>query len=243
MTENTEIPDLWTDSERYADLYQNDDQIRAVCERLELPSATSIVDIGCGNGAFAVAAASQFPDCAVVALDSLTSAVEETDQRASSADCKNLRAEVASADALPIPNMSADRILMRNVAHHLSSLDAAFAEVSRVLLPGGVFLLEAPCNPGELVLAELISDIHMLMDSSHRRTYHSPKAVAACMDNHGMTPSEPECWPYSFPVDSTQVELIKNRKADEMLSLDESIEEQACIQLTLTRIIGRKRES
>jgi ubiquinone/menaquinone biosynthesis C-methylase UbiE len=243
MTENTGIPDLWTDSQCYADLYQNDDQIRVVCELLELPSATSVVDIGCGNGVFAVAVASQFPNCAVVALDSLASATEETEQRASSANCKNMRTEVASADALPIPNVSADRILMRNVAHHLSSLDAAFAEVSRILLPGGIFLLEVPCNPGDSALAELISDIHMLMDNSHRRAYHSPKAVAICMDNHGMTPSEPKCWPYSFPVDSNQIELIKNRKADGLLSLDESIEEQASIQLTLTRIIGRKRES
>ena len=96
------------------------------------PSAASLVDIGCGNGVFAVAAASQFPDCAVLALDSLSSAVEETKRRASLADCKNLRAEVASADVLPIPDSSADRILMRNVAHHLSSLDAALAEVKEL---------------------------------------------------------------------------------------------------------------
>jgi SAM-dependent methyltransferase len=243
MTENTEIPDLWTDSKYYADLYQNDDQIRAVCKLLELPSATSLVDIGCGNGVFAVAAASQFPDCAVLALDSLSSAVEETKRRASLADCKNLRAEVASADVLPIPDSSADRILMRNVAHHLGSLDAALAEVSRVLSPGGVFLLEAPCNPGDSALAELISDIHMLMDNSHRRTYHCPEAVAACMQTHGITPSEPECWPYSFPVDSDQISLIKSRNAAACLSLDESCKGKAAIQFTLTRIIGKKRES
>jgi hypothetical protein len=95
MTENANIPDLWTDSECYADQYQNDAQIRKVCQILELPSATALVDIGCGNGVFAVAAASRFPDCAVVALDSLSSAVEETERRASSAQCVNLRAQVS----------------------------------------------------------------------------------------------------------------------------------------------------
>lgn len=243
MTENTNIPDLWTDSEFYADQYQNDAQIREVCQILKLSSATAMVDIGCGNGVFSVAAASRFPDCAVVALDSLSSAVEETERRASSAQCVDLRAQVASADALPIPDSSVDRVLMRNVVHHLASLDQALAEVSRVLLPAGLLVIEGPCNPSDATLAELISDIHMLMDNSHRRTYHSPKAIGVTMETHGITPSEPEYWAYSFPVNSAQIELIKSRKADEMLSLDESIKGKASIQLTLTRIIGRKRES
>ncbi len=78
MTEHTNIPDLWTDSEGYANQYQNKDQVRDVCDLLELPSATTMLDIGCGNGVFAVAAASQFPNCRVVAFDSLSSAIEDT---------------------------------------------------------------------------------------------------------------------------------------------------------------------
>ena len=243
MTENTNIPDLWTDSEGYADQYQNEDQVRDVCDLLELPSATTMLDIGCGNGVFAVAAASQFPNCKVVAFDSLSSAIEDTKRRTSSAQCQNLRAEVASADALPLSDSSVDRVLIRNVLHHVSSIDQAMVELSRVLSPGGLFLLEAPCNPGDSALAELISDIHMLMDNSHRRTYHSPKAVATSMEAHGIAPSEPKCWPYLFPVNNDQIDLVKSCAAAKSLSLDESVEGNASIQLTLTRIIGRKRES
>ena len=243
MTKNTDIPDLWTDSGSYADLYQNDDQIHEVCHLLDLSSASSMADIGCGNGIFSIAAARQFPDCEIVAFDSLCTAVEETKRRASAAQCPNLQAQVASADALPLPDSSVDRVLIRNVLHHVSSIDQTMAEVARVLSPAGLLLLETPCNPGDSTLSNLISDIHMLMDDSHRRTYHSPKAIVTSMVTYGIDASEPKCWPYSFPVDDDQIELIKSSDAAECLSLEESSEGKSSIQLTLTRIIGKRKES
>ncbi len=240
MTENTNIPDLWTDSDSYADQYQNNAQVREACALLELPSAGSLVDVGCGNGVFSIAVARQFPECSVLACDSLSSAIVETRRRASLAGRDNLRAEVASANELPLSESSVDRVLIRNVLHHLSSIDQTLTEISRVLAPSGLLLLETPCNPGDAAFGDLISDVHMLMDGSHRRTYHAPGAIAACLGRHGIAASDPVCWPYSFPVETDQVDLIKSRGAAERLSLDESADDGASIQLTLTRIIGRK---
>jgi len=241
--ENANIPDLWTKSSYYADLYQNDEQIHEVIQLLDIHSANSLIDIGCGNGVFAIAAASQFPNCSVMAIDSLSSAIEETRKRACAANCARFRAEVASADSLPMPDLSVDRILFRNVLHHVTSINKAFAEISRVLQPSGLLVLETPCNPGDDTLGALISDIHILMDGSHHRTYHKPKDISASMESHGIAASTPQCWPYRFPVNTEQIELIRSRGAQRLLSLDKTGEGGPTIQLVLTRIIGRKKES
>lgn len=238
--ENTDISDLWTTSSYYADLYQKDEQIREVIQLLHLRSANSLIDIGCGNGIFAIAAATQFPNCSVLAIDSLSSAIEEIRKRAGSVHNIRFRAEVASADSLPLPDLSVDRILFRNTLHHVASIDNVFAEISRVLQPSGLLVLEAPCNSGDDALSTLISDIHMLMDSSHRRTYHSPKEISACLEKCGIRAFTPRCWSYTFPVHAEQIELIKSHGAQELLSLDETGDEGPSIQLVLTRIIGRK---
>lgn len=242
MTNNPIMPDLWTNSPLYADLYQSDQQIRTVCDLLELSSAASMADIGCGNGAFTVHAATQFPDCSFHAFDCLSSAVGETRKRAASAGLKNLRAEKALAVDLPLQDHSVDRILMRNVLHHLDSLDVAMAEVSRILAPGGLVLLETPSNPGDSTFGEFISDIFMLMDSSHRRTFHIPQAIADVMVHHGITAAQPDCWPCPYLVNSGQIDLIRRRNAEDRLSLDESCKNGAAIQLMITRIIGRKED-
>lgn len=211
MTENGDISDFWTCSACYADLYQTDEQVREVIKLLELGSATLLIDIGCGNGAFAVSAASQYPSCSIVAVDCLSSAVTECQRRASAVCCKNLRAEVASADELPLADLSADRVLIRNVLHHVDSIDSTFAEISRVLRPGGMVLLETPCNTGDREFGELISDIHMLMDDSHRRSYHGVEDIMASLKKHGITGSLPMYQPYTFPVGANQVDLIRSR--------------------------------
>lgn len=238
MIENSQIPDGWTDSAGYIKAYQKDEQIDEVVALLSLDQASALVDIGCGNGAFAVAAAAAYPLCQVRALDPLESAVEECRRRAGAAGLTNIQAQCASANGLPLPDGAADRALMRNVLHHVAHADDAFAEIARVLRPGGRLVLEAPCNPGDAALGRLISEIHLLMDDSHTRTYLQPQAIAAGLAAHGIVPQSVHCWPYTFRMSPDQVDLIRKHRAEDRLCLRQEADQPWTIQLSLVRVVG-----
>ena len=69
--------DIWTNSPDYRRHYQTDGDIEAILGCLSLSTASGLVDIGCRNGAFSIAAAQRYPACRVWALDALESAVSE----------------------------------------------------------------------------------------------------------------------------------------------------------------------
>ncbi len=75
--EQTKMSDLWTKADEYSRAYQQDEQIGTVLDLLELSPATGLIDLGCGNGAFAVEAARRHPECRVWACDVLPGAVDE----------------------------------------------------------------------------------------------------------------------------------------------------------------------
>ena len=240
--ENADIPDTWSSNCGYINRFQTDEQIDEILGLLDLGSARGLVDVGCSNGAFAIAAAARCPQCRVWALDPLGSAVAECRRLAATKEIGNLRTEVASADALPLENSSVDRALMRNVLHHLASPDRAYAELARVLAPDGLLLLEAPSNPGDAELGRLISEVHMFMDDSHRRTYHRPEAIVSGLAAHGIAAEVTDSWPYSPRMRSEQVHLIQQHGSEEALCLRQESADRWTIQLNMVRVVGRKRE-
>jgi len=241
--ENADIPDTWSSNRGYIDRFQTDEQIDQILTLPDLDSAHGLVDVGCSNGAFAIAAAERYPHCQVWALDPLESAVAECRRSAATRKIGNLRTEVASADALPLESSSADRALMRNVLHHLARPDRAYAELARVLAPNGLLLLEAPSNPGDTQLGRLISDVHMFMDDSHRRTYHRPEAITSGLAAHGIGAEVTDSWAYSPRMRPEQVRLIQQHGAEEALSLRQESADRWVIQLNMVRVVGRKRGS
>ena len=220
---------------------QSDEQIREIVDILDLSTAKGLVDVGCGNGAFAVAAALRHPDCSVWGFDPLESAVSECRRRAAEAGVTNLKMDVASANCLPLDDSCVDRVLIRNVLHHVASADAAFTELARVLKTDGIVLLEAPCNVSDEALGVLISDIHMLRDDSHRRTYHHPDVICSELSTHGIFVKSVTTRPYTHIVKDNEVTLITDHEAGELLCLREESDGRRSIQLNIVRVIGKKK--
>ncbi|MER2263648.1 class I SAM-dependent methyltransferase [Methylobacterium oxalidis] len=96
------------------------------------PSDALAVDVGCGSGQLTAQLAGVFR--AVVGLD------PSADQIASAPARAGIRYACAPAEALPLPDRGADLIAAAQAAHWFD-LDAFYAEVRRVLVPGGALAL------------------------------------------------------------------------------------------------------
>lgn len=214
------LKDLWTASSEYQRCYQTDDDVESTLRLLELDHARALVDVGCGNGAFAVAAAGRFPGCRIFAFDALESAVAECRARAEKLPARNLAADVAWAHALPVAGASADRALCRSVLHHIAEPQRVYNEVARVLQPGGRFVLQTPCNYWEPEFADALSDIVKMTDDTHPRYFYRRDEIVSGLRDAGFQVSEPECWTYTFPfLNDDQAALVRQYHAEERLHL------------------------
>jgi ubiquinone/menaquinone biosynthesis C-methylase UbiE len=214
------LKDLWTKSPGYRQCYQTSDDIDMAIALLDLAGATRLVDVGCGNGAFAIAAARRYPACRVRAFDALESAVAHC--RAAGADLlqTNLTVDVAWADSLPLGDECCDRALMRSVLHHIADPMPVYRELARVLRPAGRLVLQAPCNFWEPEFGDVLSEIVFRTDDSHRRYFYRPADVVSALRRTGFETSEPECWTYTFPfLDEHQAEIVRQHGAAERLHL------------------------
>jgi SAM-dependent methyltransferase len=98
----------------------------------ELSGFARVLDIGCGDGQVARAAAAA--GCDVFGIDPVPLHVETARARGGGP-----RYEIGSADALPVPDAEFDAVVACLVFEHIDAVDAALAEVARVLRPGGRF--------------------------------------------------------------------------------------------------------
>src|SRR3954451_4071700 len=117
--------------------------IDVLADLVEL-AGREVVDIGCGDGSLVRALGARGASVAGV------EGSEEAGARAYARGPAG-RYLVGSADALPLEDGSVDACLMMRSLHHVppDAMGAAFAELHRVLRPGGVAYIAEPVAEGE----------------------------------------------------------------------------------------------
>ena len=98
-----------------------------------------ILDVGCGPGDLAELLAVRLPAAQIVGLD-LSPSMTDLARSKGSRDGR-LRFEVGNASSLPFEAGSFDFVVSTLSVHHWAGAAPAFAEIKRVLRPGGVALL------------------------------------------------------------------------------------------------------
>jgi SAM-dependent methyltransferase len=121
-------------------LPQAREHARAVLDRVravhDLPEGAAILDIGAAQGLFAVACAELGYRC--VGVEPWTQAREVAGSIARSAGF-DIEMLDGVAESLPVPAETFDFVHAMSVVEHVESVERTFAEIYRVLRPGGVF--------------------------------------------------------------------------------------------------------
>lgn len=121
------------------------------------------LDLGCGPGGFLALMA---PYCKhITGADIVPSFVGECQEMIARSGLTNASAQALEPGRLPFETASFDRVIMIDTIHHLEKHEETLSEVSRVLKPGGLFLILEPnkLNPLLALMCALDKNEHGLL--------------------------------------------------------------------------------
>ena len=125
----------------------------SVVALLRLDGSETVVDYGAGTGIYTVAMAAALPRGRLIAVEALPQLADMLRVRISPDVGDRLEIVETDRNTVPEPDATADRVVMVDVLHHLYDQPGALAEVTRLLRPGGLFVvvdwgdLERPVGP------------------------------------------------------------------------------------------------
>ncbi|WP_454041855.1 SAM-dependent methyltransferase [Cellulosimicrobium sp. Marseille-Q8652] len=175
---------------------------------LELDAGTPLLDVGCGLGGPARVAADRHA-CPVTGVDLSPDFVAAAQVLTERAGLSHLvRFETGSAERLPCDDSSHERAAMIHVGMNLPDKAATFADVHRVLRPGGLFGLhdQMRVGPGDL-------------------TYPQPWAV----DDETSFLDTPSAYVDALTAAGFEVVRVEDRRAALAPSAGEPMEDRAVV--------------
>lgn len=127
----------------------------------------SVLDVASGPGILSAAIAATARE--VVAFDLTPMMLEKAAQRCAAAGRHNVSFREGDATQMPFADSSFDAVVTRLSVHHFDQPARVFAEIFRVLRPGGAFVVADVVASEVAAEAELQNAIEMLRDPSHTR--------------------------------------------------------------------------
>jgi glycosyltransferase involved in cell wall biosynthesis/ubiquinone/menaquinone biosynthesis C-methylase UbiE len=129
---------------------------KTVAKLLPPTNGKAVLEVGCGRGDFSIWLARNNPEAQITAVDFSPAAIGIARSRCSE-PLTNLRFETGDAESLSFSPESFDLVISCECLEHVLRPDKMAAEISRVLKPGGQFILTTENYFNGMVLAWLQS--------------------------------------------------------------------------------------
>jgi len=128
---------------------------RRAIARADIRQGMTVLDVGAGTGDLSFAAAARGGQ--VIAIDLSAGMLAVLASRSTELQRAMIRPLVGSAESLPLPDTSVDRIVTGFTVRNVGDLGRAFAEFRRVLRPGGRAVVLELSHPPSATFARLYS--------------------------------------------------------------------------------------
>ena len=128
---------------------------RGAIARAGIGPGMTALDIGAGTGDLSFAAAARGAE--VIAIDLSPGMLAVLSRRSTDVLRARIKPLVGSAESLPLPDASVDRIVTGFTVRNVGDLGRAFAEFRRVLRPGGRAVVLELSHPPSTTFARLYS--------------------------------------------------------------------------------------
>lgn len=140
-TDYTDLAQVEAYDERMGTFRDVDDENQEILGLLDLPEGAAVVEIGCGTGRFARAAAAA--GLAVTAVDVSAVMLEYVKHKVSAEELPPIATQHAGFLTMDLPAGSLDAAVSGAALHHLPDLWklVALRNICRALKPGGQFIL------------------------------------------------------------------------------------------------------
>ncbi|WP_133271935.1 class I SAM-dependent methyltransferase [Hymenobacter radiodurans] len=145
----------------------------------------TVLDVATGTGFTALAFAPHVQS--VVGVDVSSGMLAQAQQNQVARGLTNVRWQEGAAEALPFPAARFSVVTCRIAPHHFQSVPAFLAEVNRVLMPGGRFLLADTTIPdNDPATGQWQNRVEAIRDPSHARNL-APSEWQQALTNAGLT--------------------------------------------------------
>lgn len=185
-------------SHRYGQghILENVEDVRAAAEQISIPTRARVLDVATGGGHTGLYFASLGHD---VTLADLAQPMLDRAAKLAAERGLNVTTRQHAAEQFPYADASFDLATCRVAAHHFSSPEDFVRESSRVLKPGGWFLLiDGSIEDDDPEAEEWLHQVEKFRDPSHHR-FLSPRAWSHLCECHGLAVQQATLAPFKQP--------------------------------------------
>ena len=107
----------------------------------------NVLDVGTGTAQIPIELARRPVQCRITAIDLANEMLAVAHRNVAAAGLKNVTLELVDAKGLPYAEASFDVVMSNSIVHHIPKPEATFAEMHRVLRPGGLLFVRDLLRP------------------------------------------------------------------------------------------------